>query len=211
MIIIGLTGSIGMGKSTCGQMFVRMGVPLHDADQTVHEILSEEGKGLKAIRSAFPYFEFPQIYGKKNKDGLRHVKRKELGTLVFSDDELRRRLEDILHPLVYEDQQVFIRKNRARDMVVLDIPLLFETGADARVDVTVVASAPESIQSERVLSRQNMTEEKFKTILNRQMPDSEKRARADHIIPTGLGHAQAMRVVKKIVNDVRKKKLNPSS
>ena len=145
MIIIGLTGSIGMGKSTCGAMFARLGIPVHEADEAVHRILSEEGTGLRAIRSAFPYYEFSQIYGAKTQSGPRTIKRKELGTLVFGNDELRQRLEDILHPLVREDQQQFIRQHRGRDIVVLDIPLLFETGADKNVDLTVVVSAPEPV------------------------------------------------------------------
>jgi len=195
-----------MGKSTCGQMFARLGIPVHEADETVHEILTEEGTGLQAIRSHFPYFEFPQIYGKKNKNGVRDIKRKDLGTLVFGNDELRERLEAILHPLVREHQQAFIRKHRGRDIVVLDIPLLFETGADTRVDVTAVVTAPEHVQRERVMARPNMTEEKFQAILTRQMPGGEKRARGDYVIPTGLGHAKTMDTVKKIVGDLRKKK-----
>ena len=203
-IIIGLTGSIGMGKSTCGEMFTRLGVPVHEADEAVHEILSEEGVGLQAIRSHFPYFEFPQIYSKKNKNGLRAIKRKELGALVFGNDDLRERLENILHPLVRENQQAFLRKHRGRDIVVLDIPLLFETGADKNVDITGVVTAPAHIQRERVLARPDMTEDKFQAILQRQMLDGEKRARADHVIPTGLGHAKTMDAVKKIVGELRR-------
>ena len=205
MIIIGLTGSIGMGKTTCGQMFARLGVPVHEADEAVHRILSQEGLGLQAVRSHFPYYEFPQIYGKKTKEGVRVIKRKALGELVFADDELRQRLEDILHPLVREDQQSFIRKHKARDMVVLDIPLLFETRADKNIDLTVVVSAPEHIQHQRVMSRPNMTLEKFEAILSRQMPDGEKRARADYVVPTGLGHAKTMQAVKQIVSETREK------
>lgn len=192
-----------MGKSTCGEMLVRLGVPVHEADEAVHRILSEEGVGLQAIRSHFPYFEFPQIYGKKDKDGVRAIKRKELGALVFGNDELRERLEEIVHPLVREDQQAFIRKHRMQKIVALDIPLLFETSADKNVDVTLVVSAPDHVQRERVMARPNMTAEKFEAILNTQMPDGEKRARADYVVPTGLGHAEAMKALKKIVNELR--------
>ena len=192
-----------MGKSTCGEMLVRLGVPVHEADEAVHRILSEEGLGLQAVRSHFPYFEFPQIYGKKNKDGLRKIKRKELGALVFGKDELRKQLEDIVHPLVREDQQAFIRKHRMRKIVALDIPLLFETGADGNVDVTIVVTAPEHVQRERVMARPNMTTEKCEAILKTQMPDGEKRARADYVVPTGLGHAQTMKAMKQIVNELR--------
>ncbi len=201
MIILGLTGSIGMGKSTTASMMKILGIAVHDSDATVQELLKPESKARPAIASHFPYFEFPQIYIKKTYE----INRRELGKLVFNNDELRERLESILHPLVKKSQNEFIRQSRAKglDMICLDIPLLFETGADKDVDYTINVSAPYFIQRARVLSRPNMTEEKFKAILSRQMPDHEKCKRADFVIKTGLGCAHTMKSLKQVIYKIR--------
>ncbi len=207
MIVIGLTGSIGMGKSVAAAMLETLRIPVHEADDEVHRLLRPGAKGAVAVGAAFPYFKYPQIYGKKNKDGVRSINRKKLGEIVFSDDKKRERLERILHPLVREAQNNFIRghKNMGTKILALDIPLLFETGGEARVDYTLVATAPYKIQQARVLARPGMDEKKFKAILERQMPDGEKRARADYIVHTGLGRAQAMKDVKAAIAHIRKK------
>lgn len=208
MIVIGLTGSIGMGKSVTAAMLEMLKIPVHEADDEVHKLLSPRGKARMAVGAAFPYFKYRKIYGKKNKDGIRPINRKELGKIVFHEDDEREKLEKILHPLVREAQAKFIlkHKNMGVKIVALDIPLLFETGGEQLVDCVFVASAPYEIQRARVLARPHMDEEKFQAILSRQMPDGEKRARADYIIHTGLGRAQAMRDVKAALADIRKKR-----
>ena len=205
MIIIGLTGSIGMGKSTVAAMMQTLGVPVHDADETVHELLEPGGKGIQPVCAAFPYFEYPQIYGKKSGFAPRPLLRKELGAIVFADDEKRETLENILHPLVQESQTEFMRKHKALgvEIVALDIPLLFETGADQRVDYTINVSAPYEIQRARVLDRPGMTEEKFHAILERQMPDGEKCTRADYVLHTGLGRAHTMKELKTALRNIK--------
>ena len=206
MIILGLTGSIAMGKSTVAGMFQKEGVPVHDSDEAVHELLQPGGKAVPLIAEAFPVFKYPEIYDKK-KNGVKPINRSKLGALVFAEgnEELLKELEAILHPLVQESQQVFTRKHKGADIVVLDIPLLYETGAENRVDYVVVASAPYNIQRQRVLDRPGMDEEKLETILTRQMPDGEKRVRADFIVDTGLGHAHSMKQVKEILLSLRNK------
>jgi len=201
MIVIGLTGSIGMGKTTAATMLQQLGVPVHESDEAVHELLGAEGKGRMAVAAAFPYYEYPQIYDKKTK----LIKRSELGKIVFSDDEKREALENILHPLVREAQNKFILKSKkmGQEIVALDIPLLFETGGDELVDVTINVSAPFHIQEKRVLERPDMTEEKFHAILKRQMPDEEKCARADYVLQTGLGRAETMKALKKILKEIK--------
>lgn len=208
MIVLGLTGSIGMGKSTAAAMLQSLGVPVHDADEEVHRLLGPKGKAAIPVGAAFPFFDFPQIYGKKTKSGTRLIKRAELGKVIFHDDALRQRLEAILHPLVREAQNDFIRKNKnlGRKIVALDIPLLLETGGELMVDYVLVVTAPYNIQRRRVLERRGMTEEKFHAILGRQMPDGEKCARADYIIHTGLGRAQAMRELKSALADIKKRR-----
>ncbi|WP_029351741.1 dephospho-CoA kinase [Bosea sp. 117] len=173
---LGLTGSIGMGKSTTAALFREFGVPVHDADAAVHAIY--EAEGVAPVEAAFPGVA---VEGR--------IDRARLGTQVFGDDAAMKRLEAIVHPLVRAREAAFL-VGAARDgapIAVLDIPLLFETGARERVDAVVVVSAPESVQRARVLARPGMTDEKFAAILTRQMPDSEKRRRADFIIDTGSG------------------------
>ncbi len=196
-----------MGKSTVGAMLSTMNIPVHEADHAVHKLFSPTHPARRDIANLFPYYEFPQIYNRKTKE----IDRKKLGEIVFHDAEKRSALERILHPRVREDQDEFIRASRARgcQFVCLDIPLLFETGAEKRVDYTIVVSAPAFIQRQRVLARPNMTEEKFNAILQRQMPDQEKCARADYVIKTGLGRAHSMKEIKKMIAALREKHYLP--
>jgi dephospho-CoA kinase len=172
--ILGLTGSVGMGKSATAAIFRRRGIPVHDADATVHGLY--QGKAQAAIAAAFPD---AIVEGR--------VDRPRLGALVFGDAQAMARLEAIVHPLVGEAERVFLDRERARSLVVLDIPLLFETGAEQRCHAVAVVSAPAEVQRERVLARPGMTQERFAAILARQMPDAEKRRRAHAVIDTGRG------------------------
>ena len=167
MIIIGLTGSIGMGKSTVAAMFRRLGVPVFDADAQVHKLQARGGAALPLIEAAFP--------GTTSDQGLDRAK---LGAAVFGNKEALKTLERIIHPLVGQAQLAFRRRNRRKPMVVLDIPLLFEGSGWKGCDLTVVVSAPYEVQRERVLARPGMTPEKFDAIIKTQLPDAEKRARA---------------------------------
>jgi dephospho-CoA kinase len=192
MIRLGLTGSIGMGKSTTGAMFVARGCPLHDADATVHRLY--EGRAAPLIEAAFPG---TTSNGK--------VDRQALGQRVLGDRSAMAKLEAIVHPMVREEEAAFFRKanEEGTDIVILDIPLLFETGAEGRCDKIVVVSAPEDVQKARVLARPDMTEEKFEAIKARQIPDVEKRARADFVIETGKGLEAAERQVDAILATLR--------
>ena len=174
MITIGLTGSIGMGKSTVAAMFERAGVPVFDADAAVHRLQGAGGRLVAAIEAAFP-----------GSTGSAGVDRAVLGAAVLGDDAAMKRLEAIVHPAVGEERAAFLAANAAAAVVVFDIPLLFETGGEGRVDLVVVVSAPADVQRARVLARPGMTEAKFAAILARQTPDAQKRARADVVIPTG--------------------------
>ena len=193
MIVLGLTGSIGMGKTTTAEMLRALGVPVHDSDDAVHRALAPGGKGVAAVAAAFP----AALDKAKNA-----IDRKILGGLVFHDPVQKKKLEDILHPLVWEAQQDFLRENRRqnRAIVALDIPLLYEAGAEKKVDKVIVVTCPSFIQRRRVLSRPGMTEEKFQNILDSQMPDAEKKRRADFIVQTGLGRAYACNRLKKILH-----------
>jgi dephospho-CoA kinase len=174
MIILGLTGSIGMGKSTVAAMFADDGVPVFDADAEVHRLQGPGGGLVRQIESAFP--------GTTGESG---VDRALLGKAVFGNPDALKRLEAIVHPAVADERAAFLESNRAQPLVVLDIPLLFEAGGWQQVDKIAVVSAPADIQRARVLARPGMTGERFESILSRQMPDSEKRKRADFVIPTG--------------------------
>lgn len=173
MIVLGLTGSIGMGKSTVAAMFADEGVPVFDADAEVHRLQGPGGELLPAIEAEFP--------GTTGPDG---VDRPALRERVFGNADAFARLEAIVHPAVGESRRRFLDANRDEAMVVLDIPLLFEGGGRG-VDKIVVVSAPAEIQRARVLARPGMTESRFESILERQLPDAEKRARADFVIDTG--------------------------
>jgi len=188
MIVIGLTGSIGMGKTTTAKLFAAEGIPVLDSDAVVHDLYSAEA--VPMIEAAFPG---TTISGT--------VDRLELGNILRENPANFRMLEAIVHPLVRERQEAFLRKAREenQNFAVLDIPLLFETGAETRVDKIVVVSCAPEIQRQRVLSRPGMTEEKFEMILARQMPDAEKRRRADFIIDSGNGVEAARDQVREIL------------
>jgi len=188
MFILGLTGSLGMGKSTTARFFAEEGVPVHDADAVVHRLY--EGEAAAAIEAAFP----GTTAGGK-------VDRTRLAARVLGDDAALARLEAIVHPLVQDAERRLIAQARSRGekIAVLDIPLLFESGADRRVDAVVVVSAPPDVQRARVLERPGMTVEKLEAILARQMPDAEKRARADFVVDTSQGFDAARAQVRAIL------------
>ncbi|WP_421980445.1 dephospho-CoA kinase [Roseibium sp.] len=192
MIRIGLTGSIGMGKSTTAAMFAARGVPVHDADACVHALY--EGRAVPLIGDAFPG---TIVDGK--------VDRTRLSKQVLGNPEAMKRLEEIVHPLVREEEQTFLDLARldGHSVVLMDIPLLFETGGEDRVDVVVVVTADADIQRERVLSRDGMSEERFQAIMQKQVPDAEKRKRADFLIDTGLGMEAADKRVGDILEQIR--------
>lgn len=192
MKTIGLTGSIGMGKSAVAQMFADEGIAVFDADATVRRLQGPGGRLLPAIEAAFP--------GTTGPDG---VDRAELGARVFGDDAAIRRLEAIVHPAVGEERAAFLARHADDDMVVFDIPLLFETGGDRNVDMVVVVSADAATQQARVLARPGMTRERLADILSRQTPDAEKRARADHVIATDCPMDQTRAAVRRVIACVR--------
>lgn len=191
MIILGLTGSIGMGKSTTADMFRAEGVPVHDADATVHDLYRSDAVG--PIGAAFP--------GTITNGA---VDRAALSAQLAANPARFAELEAIIHPLVRAREQAFLAGQKAKGtaIVVLDIPLLFETGGQARVDKVVVVSCDAGIQRQRVLARPGMTEEKFALILSRQMPDGEKRSRADFVIDTGQGLDHAREQVRAILDSL---------
>lgn len=206
MITLGITGSIGMGKSTVSKMFRRLGVAVHDSDVAVHQALCPGGAAIAMMRKLFPMMQYPQIYKRKYWIfGTVSIDRKALGEIVFFDAKKREALENILHPIVRKAQQKFlcVQQNMGCDIAALDIPLLYETGAQNRVDYVLVASAPDYIQRARVMERPGMSTAKFDAILARQMPDGEKRVKADFVIETGLGKAATMKQVKQLVYDLR--------
>lgn len=184
MLLIGLTGSIGMGKSETAKMFRELGVPVYDADAAVHKLYEKGGKAVEPLRAAFPAAIVNDA-----------VDRKALSRSVIGLPDEMKKLEAIVHPLVGEAQMEFLRENMAagQAMAVLDIPLLYETGGETRVDVVVVVSAPYDIQKTRVLARPDMDEAKFAAIHAKQVPDTEKRRRADFVVESdkGLDHARA--------------------
>jgi len=192
---VGLTGSIGMGKSETAKLFARLGLPVFDADAVVHALYAPDGAGTAAIAARFPEAV--------TADG---VDRHRLARIVAADPPALRALEALIHPLVRKEEDRFVAAARARneELVILDIPLLFETGRDKTMDAIVVVSAPEAIQRERVLKRTGMTLEKFQAILARQVPDSEKRAQADFIIETDQGLDQALAEVKRVAAELRR-------
>ncbi|MER8953150.1 dephospho-CoA kinase [Mesorhizobium sp. M0833] len=191
MIVLGLTGSIGMGKSTTAKMFAEAGVPVHDSDEAVHRLYA--GKAAPLVEAAFPG---------TTRSGA--VDRAALAARVLGDAPALQRLEAIIHPLVRADADAFLAENRAAGtpLAVLDIPLLFETGGGNRVDKVVVVTAPPEVQRARVLARPGMNEEKLASILARQVPDAEKRRRADFVIDTGQGFDAARAAVKAIIAEL---------
>ncbi len=196
MLLVGLTGSIGMGKSETTRMFAAHGVPVYDADAAVHALYDVGGAAVEPIGAAFPGVV---VAGR--------VDRTKLGALTLGDTAAIKRLEAIIHPLVGKAQMDFLLAAEAAGatLVVLDIPLLFETGGEARVDAVVVVSAPADVQRARVLARPGMTEEKFEQILKRQTPDATKRARAHYVIDTHLGLDHARERVAYVLDDLRRR------
>ena len=191
MFVLGLTGSLGMGKSTTARFFAEEGVPLHDADAAVHRLY--EGEATALIEAAFP----------GTTSGGR-VDRDKLAKKVLGDSAAIKKLETIIHPLVGRAEARFLDEAARKDaaVVVLDIPLLFETGADRRCDAVVVVSAPADVQRARAFERPGMTEEKFQAILAKQMPDAEKRASADFVVDTSKGLDAARVQVREILGRI---------
>ncbi len=188
MIVLGLTGSIGMGKSTVARMFADEGVPLFDADAVVHRLQGPEGALVAKIEEHFP-----------GTTGPAGVNRGALAERVLAEPEKLRRLEALIHPAVAREREAFLAGHGAAPLVVLDIPLLFEGGRSKEVDRIAVVSAPPEVQRGRVLARPGMTPEKFERILARQLPDAEKRARADFVIDTGGSLEDTRRAVRRIL------------
>jgi dephospho-CoA kinase len=191
-LIIGLTGSIGMGKSAVAAMFADEGIAVFDADACVHSLQAAGGELVAEIEAAFP--ETTDENG---------VDRKALGAAVLGDRDRLAKLEAIIHPAVARQREKFMNDRQNEDILVFDIPLLFETGGESRVDVTVVVSAPAPIQRQRVLARPGMTTERFDHILALQMNDADKQARADHVINTGASMAETRSQVRKLVKTLR--------
>lgn len=196
MLVLGLTGSIAMGKSTAAAMLRRMGIPVHDADAAVHRLTRPGGRAVTRISASFPEVALGT--------GLN---RRELSQRAFNSPAVLRRLEEILHPLVREEETEFLKRHRARGtkLVVLDVPLLLETGGEDRVDAVLVVSAPRLVQLERIFARPGMSHAKLHGIEARQMPDREKRRRADFVIPTGLGKRPTWVALKKAVRAAQKR------
>jgi dephospho-CoA kinase len=197
LIVLGLTGSIGMGKSTAAAMLRRLGVPLFDADLMVHRLLEPSGAAVPAVSAAFPDVE-TEAGG---------IDRELLGQRVFTDLAALKRLEAILHPMVAAEERRFLARSRARrvPLAVLDIPLLFETSAERRCDYVLVVSAPALVQRQRVLRRPGMNEIRLDAILRKQMPDYRKRQHADFVVRTGASRGLTLRRLKSIVRLLRKR------
>jgi len=194
MIVLGLTGSVGMGKSTTARMFRDAGVPVWDADAAVHGLYARGGAAVAPVEAAFPGVV---------RDGA--VDRQALADRAHGDPAVFERLEAIVHPLVRADREAFLAQAEAdgHDVAVLDIPLLYETGAEDQVDAVVVVTAPAAVQRERVLSRPGMDQARLSVLLQRQTPDAEKRARADFVIDTSLGLESARARVRTVLEAVR--------
>ncbi|MBA2935487.1 dephospho-CoA kinase [Sphingomonas sp. CGMCC 1.13654] len=192
MIVIGLTGSIGMGKSTVAAMFRAAGVPVFDADAAVHELQGPGGILLPAIEAAFP-----------GVTGLKGVDRIALGKAVFGNRDALRRLERIVHPAVHAMRRDFVRRHRSRAILIDDVPLLFEKRGERRMDATIVVSAPAWMQRKRVLARPGMSQAKFTHILRLQVPDREKRRRADFVIDTGTTRFETRNQVMRLLACLR--------
>lgn len=196
-MIVGLTGSIGMGKSTAAKMLREMGVPVYDADAAVHALQAPGGAALPPIEAAFPGVV---------KNGV--LDRQALGARVFGDKQALRKLEAIVHPLVGQRQRAFLKQaaQRREPLVVLDIPLLFEGLGERRVDATLVVSAPAFLQRRRVMERPGMTAEKLDGILRQQVADAVKRRKATIVIPTGMGLAPTREALAKAVAELKKRR-----
>lgn len=204
VIIIGLTGSYAMGKSTASAMFQQRGIPVHDADATVHALLAAGGEGVEAVAQHFPQTLVHN--GASNKS----IDRKKLGVEVFADQAKRETLESIVHPLVQAKRLAWldaIKKSESPNthplLVVFDIPLLLETGKESLCDYIVVVSAPKWVQEKRALARDGMDLSRLKNILLRQMADADKQKRADYIIPTQFGITASAWYIDRILADIR--------
>jgi dephospho-CoA kinase len=202
VIVIGITGSIGMGKTTAANMLRDMGIPVHDSDASVHKLLGPDGAAVAAVGAKFPEALV------KDKTGREHIDRQALGRIVFGDRAKKRALEEILHPMVRAESDAFKEEMRqkAHKMIALDIPLLFETGGEKRVDVTVCVSAHRDVQRERVLARPGMTSEKFDRIVAGQLPDAEKRKRANYVVETDKGFDDMKKQLQKIIDTIGAKR-----
>ncbi len=208
MIVLGVTGSIGMGKSTVSNMFKDMGIPVHDADATVHSLLAAGGAGVAPVGAAFPDAV------KRDDAGRDYIDRAALGKIVFADAAKKQALEKILHPMVQQDSAAFKAEmqQKGHKLIVFDIPLLYETGGEKRVDAVLVVTAPANVQKARVMARPGMTEERFNHVLSQQIPDADKRARADHIVTTDISLDDTRDQLKKIVDKIippQKPRANP--
>lgn len=192
--ILGLTGSIGMGKSAVALMLRALSVPVFDADAVVHNLQRPGGRLLPAIEAAFP-----------GTTGPAGVDRQALGAQVFGDAGALARLEQIMHPAVAEERATFRIEHSGESLIVFDIPLLYEKGHSSGLDAVAVVSAPAEMQRARVLARPGMTPEKFAQILALQVPDAEKRARADHVIDTGVSLDETRAQVAALVQSIREK------
>jgi dephospho-CoA kinase len=203
MIIIGITGSIGMGKSTAAGMLREMGLPVFDADAAVHTLLAAGGAAVSVVGQRFPEAL------KKNAGGEDYIDRAALGRVIFSDRVKKKELEAVLHPLVWAESDKFITAMKAQGhrAAVLDVPLLFETGEEKRVDVVLCVSAGPELQRQRVLARPGMTLEKFNKVAAEQLPDAEKRKRADYVIETGASIEETRRQLQAVIGKI----LPPSS
>lgn len=191
MITLGLTGSIGMGKSTTAKMFADLGVPVWDADAAVHRLYAKDGAAVAPLAAVFPDAIIDLA-----------VDRAKLKHHISADPANLGKIESIVHPLVARDRQAFLDQNKTAPFVLLDIPLLFETKAEAWLDVTICVSAPADVQATRVLARPGMTRETFDLILTKQLPDSVKRERADHVIPT-VDLAETRSAVENLLNRLK--------
>ena len=195
MITIGLTGSIGMGKTETSKIFLSYGIPVYDADKAVHNLYGPNKKGSLAIKNIFPNCI--------NEDGS--VNRESLSKEVLDNKEKIKSLEQIIHPLVAEDRKIFFYENRNAKIIILDVPLLFETGGQKDVDYIIVVDAPDTVQKERVMARPNMTEEKFHKIISQQIPNHVKKQKADFIIDTSVSINHAKTQVKNIIEKINKR------
>lgn len=195
MIVVGLTGSIAMGKSETARMFAARGIPVFDSDAAVHQLYDLGGEAVEPLRALAPD---AIVEGR--------VDRRKLAALVQSDASLLKRIESVVHPLVRSRQEAFLAEAATRsDIAVLDIPLLFETGREREVDVIVVASTNAEVQRRRALARPGMTPEKLDFILSRQMPDAEKRAKADYVVDTSVSLADTAREVGRVITAIRER------
>lgn len=198
MIVVGITGSIGMGKTTVSNMLREMSIPVHDSDAAVHRLLGPDGAAVPAIARLFP------TTLALDEDRRGYIDRQILGRIVFEDRNKKRQLEEILHPMVRAESDRFKEEmaKRAHKVIALDIPLLFETEGEKRVDVTVCVSATKENQRERVLARPGMTSEKFDRIVAGQLPDAEKRRRADYIIETDSDLEETRQQVRNVIDKI---------